>query len=292
MSRFCWPRPGCNQEFREIQAEKFDRNVSPEKINMRYFDTTKSVLALLTLGVCLPVSGLADEPSAAEEHPLKPAIRYAKACLEKVEALPGYEATFYKKEVVGKSVISQQMKIKVRHEPFSVYLYFQTPHEGREVIYVDGANNGKLLAHEAGLFSIAGTMELMPSDPMVMGENRYPITMAGIANAVKVIINRWEEETKYGEIDVKYFPEAKLGSLTCRVVEATHPVPRRQFDSHKIRMWVDTKSGLPVRMQKFGFPRKAGGEPPIIEDYTFTDIKTDTRLTDADFDRNNSKYSF
>ncbi len=259
---------------------------------MRYQRLIVAGFAALTVGSCLQFTSLADEAATPDEHPLKPAIRYAQACLERVEALPGYEATFFKKEVVGTTTISQKMTIKVRHNPFSVYLYFHSPHEGREVIYVEGENNGKLVAHEAGLLSLAGAMELMPTDPMVMSENRYPITMAGISNAVKVMIKRWEEETKYGEIEVKYFKDAKLGSLSCRVVEATHPQPRRQFDNHKIRLWVDSESGLPVRMQKFGFPKKAGAQPPVIEDYTFTDIKTNVRLTDADFDRKNRKYSF
>lgn len=233
----------------------------------------------------------ADEAKTAQ-HPLVPAIKYAKACLEKVEALPGYEATFDKKEVVGTSTVSHKMKIKVRHKPFSVYLYFMAPHEGREVIYVEGKNNGKLIAHEAGLFSIAGAMELEPTSSMAMNENRYPITKAGIANTMKIMIAQWEKELKYGEVDVRYFKDAKLDNMNCRVIEASHPTPRKQFTSHKVRLWVDTATGIPVRMQKYGFPRRAGETAPLIEQYTFTNLKTGVRLSDADFSRNNSKYSF
>ena len=251
----------------------------------------KQFLAALLASAAAPAFGQ-EPPASSQEHPLVPAINYTKSLLKKVEALPGYEATFFKKEVVGKSVVSQKMRIKIRHRPFSVYLYFENPHEGREVLYVDGQNNGKLVAHESGFLSIAGSMELTPTDSMAMSENRYPITMAGIANTLKVMIKQWEAETKYGESEVKYYKDAKLGSMVCRVVETSHPQPRRQFNNHKIRLWVDTASGLPVRMQKFGFPRRAGDQPPVIEDYTFMNIKTDVRLTDADFDRNNTKYSF
>jgi outer membrane lipoprotein-sorting protein len=249
------------------------------------------------VALAVPVIFAASQTAAAQEtqtaeHPLRPAIQYAKACLEKIEALPGYEATFYKKEVVGTSVVSHQMKIKVRHNPFSVYLLFQTPHEGREVIYVEGQNNGKLIAHEAGFLSIAGSMELNPTDAIAMNENRYPITKAGIANTLKIMIKQWEDETKYGETEVKYYKDAKVGNVTCRVIESRHPEPRRQFNNHMVRLWIDSESGLPVRMQKYGFPKKPGTEPPILEDYTFLDLKTDIRLTDADFDRNNTKYSF
>ena len=243
----------------------------------------------LTLG--LPSVNYSDE-AEKKEHPLVPAIKYAKTCLEKVESLPGYEATFWKKEVVGSSTVSHKMKLKIRHKPFSVYLYFLDPHEGREVIYVEGQNNGKLIAHEAGLFSIAGAMELDPTSSMAMSENRYPITNAGIANTMKIMIKQWEEELKYGEIDVKYFKDAKIEGMTCRVIEASHPTPRKQFTSHKVRLWVDTATGIPVRMQKYGFPRRSGEQPPLVEEYTFTNLQTNTRLSDADFSRKNSKYSF
>ena len=109
---------------------------------------------------------------------------------------------------------------------------------------------------------------------------------------VRQTIKTWEEEAKYQGTEVKYFKDAKLGDMTCRVIESTHPKPFRQFKNHKVRLWVDSATGIPVRIQTFWFPRKAGAPAPIVEDYTFMNVKTDVRLSDADFDRNNRKYSF
>lgn len=237
-------------------------------------------------------SVLADEAAKAQEHPLQPAIRYAQGCLKKVQALPGYEATFIKREVVGNTTVSHKMKLKIRHKPFSVYLYFENPHTGREVIYVDGRNNGKLVAHEAGLLSFAGAMELVPTESIAMNENRYPITKAGIVNTMQIMIRQWQEEAKYGETEVKYYKDAKLADMTCKIIESSHPQPRKQFNNHKVRLWIDNATGIPVRMQKFGFPRRAGEQPPVLEDYSFLNLKTNVRLTDVDFDRNNKRYSF
>lgn len=251
----------------------------------------KFALSLILTGLVACQSVSADE-ATTKEHPLQPAIRYAQACLERVQALPGYESVFIKREVVGNSTVSHKMRIKVRHEPFSVYLYFENPHAGREVIYVDGRNNGKLVAHEAGLLSFAGAMELVPTESIAMTENRYPITKAGISNTLQIMIQQWQEEARYGETDVKYYKDAKLANMTCKIIESSHPQPRKQFDNHKVRLWIDNATGIPVRMQKFGFPRREGEQPPILEDYSFLNLKTDVRLTDADFDRNNKKYSF
>lgn len=251
--------------------------------------TIGPALILVVLSLAAPGTYAQSTP---KEHPLQPAIRYAKQCVEKVEKLPGYTATFYKREVVGTTMVSHQMKIKIRHKPFSVYLYFEKPHEGREVLYVEGQNNGKLIAHEAGLFSIAGSMELAPTDDLAMSENRYPITMAGIVNIANEVIKQWENDAMYAGTEVKYFKDAKLGNLNCRVIESTHPKPFRQFKNHRVRLWIDSETGYPVRVQTWGFPRKAGEKPPLVEDYTFTNLETDVRLTDIDFDKNNKKYSF
>lgn len=256
---------------------------------MRIQTTT---IPLLLAAMAIAPACCGDEPTKAAEHPLLPAIRYAEHCLAKVERLPGYEATFLKREVVGKTTVSHRMRVKVRHQPFSIYLYFENPHAGREVIYVDGKNNGKLVAHEAGLLSFAGAMELTPTESIAMSENRYPITKAGIANTLRVMIDQWKEESKYGETAVKYYRDAPLDKMTCKIIESSHPEPRRQFNNHMIRLWIDNETGIPVRMQKFGFPKRAGDKPPIIEDYSFLNLKTNVRLTDADFDRNNKKYSF
>ena len=50
----------------------------------------------------------------------------------------------------GKLNESAYLFLKVRHEPLSIYAYFQDPNRGSEVIYAEGKNGGKLLAHETG----------------------------------------------------------------------------------------------------------------------------------------------
>ena len=268
--------------------------VSGPRISRRGFS---ALIALASVSVTSGrlTSGLvvADEKSAvSSEHPLTPALQHAKACLEKATAMKGYECQFAKKEVVGSETISQTLKMKVRQEPFSVYMLFQDPHEGREVIFVDGKNNGNLLVHEAGFASLIGTLELAPDSSQVMAENRYPVTKAGLAKMVEAVIEQWEEETKYGETEVKYFEDAKVGDSKCRVIESTHPQPRKQFRFHMTRLWIEEKTGLAVRVQQFGFPKKKDAKPPVIEDYTFSSIKPEVRLTDRDFDTDNPSYNY
>ncbi len=251
-----------------------------------------SIVAVAGLAVASGLTVADEKPTASSEHPLVPALRHARTCLEKAEAMKGYECQFAKREVVGTETVSQTMKMKVRQDPFSVYMLFQEPNEGREVIYVEGKNNGNLLVHETGFASLIGTLELAPDSSQVMAENRNPVTQAGIAKMVEAVIGQWESETKYGETDVKYFEDAKVGDSKCRVIESTHPLPRKQFRFHMTRLWIEEKSGLAVRVQQFGFPKKKDAKPPVMEDYTFSAIKPEVRLTDSDFDTDNPSYNY
>ena len=259
--------------------------VETAQLSRRQFAATLAVLA----GASQGASAFAQD---TRTHPLTPALKYAKQSYEKAAALKAYEATFQKRELVNNAIINHRVRMKFRKEPFSVYLYFESPHEGREVIYVDGRNNNNLLAHESGLASLIGTLELSPTGSQAMSENRYPITRAGIANLAKAVIDQWERELEYGETEVKYYKDAKVAEYSCKVIESSHPTPRRQFPFHMTRLWIDDKTGLPVRVQQFGFPAGKNAKPPVVEDYIFTGIRPQTRLTDRDFDVNNPKYNF
>jgi len=249
---------------------------------------------VLCLNIAVLNSSGAELRGQERNHPLDPVIRIVNRSLRKIEQISAYEATFTKRELVGNQMIAQQMRMKFRRKPFSVYFYFYGDDEGREVIYVKGKNNGKILAHETGLAGLVGTLNLDPGDSMAMSENRHPITEAGIEAMVANTLRDLKEATKYDESVVKYYKDAELGKekLMCNVIEVSHPQPRRQFPLKMLRLWIDKKTGITVRLQQFGFPAQKGGKPPVVEDYIFTDLKTDVKLTDLDFDINNPKYNY
>ncbi|QDT38443.1 DUF1571 domain-containing protein [Stratiformator vulcanicus] len=260
--------------------------------SLRRVTLTIAVAAISTVGGSAAFAQEADGES--KEHPLKPAMAWAQRSLKAVQEAGDYSAVFSKREIINREMKSLQTQIKFRREPFSVYMRFiNKDNAGREVLYVKGRNNGNLLAHEAtGLASWAGTLELDPQGNMAMAESRHPITRMGMENLVSAIIRQYETEMKYGETEVKYYPDAKLDERPVLVIESRHPVPRRVFKWHVTRLWIDKETYLPVRVQQYGFPQVQGGKPVLVEDYAYTKIRTDVRLTDADFDRRNPQYQF
>ena len=226
------------------------------------------------------------------QHKLTPVLEIARKCQEQMNTIKDYEAKLQKKEQIGSRLLSQTIQIKFRERPFSVYLKYLNPHVGREVIYVQGKNDGKILAHGTGIESIVGTMTLSPTSPDAMEENRYPITMIGISNMLEKVIQQWDVESQYDDIQVKYYPKARIGQVACKVIETSHSNRRPQFKFHMTRLYIDQQSNLAIRVEQYGFPKRPEDKPPLIEQYTYLDVRPNVSFTDRDFDPSNSKYDY
>ena len=230
------------------------------------------------------------------EHPLMPALRWAYSGVGNVEKLNDYSATLAKRERInGKLNDYEFMFVKLRHKPFSVYMYFLRPQpvKGQEVIYIDGQNNGNMWAHTVGFRdSVVGTVSLKPDGVIAMKNQRYPLTELGILNLVKRLVEVGEQDIKYGECEVKFYKGAKINNRVCTCIEVVHPTPRRNFLFHLARIFVDDELNLPIRYESYDWPKEAGSQPELIEEYTYLDLKLNNGFTDADFDIKNPNYKF
>jgi hypothetical protein len=234
------------------------------------------------------------QPAGPNEHPLMPALRWAREGLPAIEKIQDYTATVIKRERIGSKLGEDQyMAIKVRQKPFSVYSVFVSPasERGKEVLYVEGANNGKMWAHGTGLqLKMFGTVSLDPEGNVAMTNQRYPITQIGILNLTRRLADVAAEEVKYGECEVKYFKGAKINDRVCTCIQVVHPVPRKNFLFNVARIFVDDGLNIPIRYEAYDWPKTEGGAPELIEMYTYLNLKLNVGLTDADFDRYNPAY--
>ena len=232
-------------------------------------------------------------PPVDERHPLAPALKLARTSRKSLEAVRDYQCIIIKRELLSGTVTTQTMEMKFREEPFSVYLKCQDPNPGREILFVNGQNENKLLAHEgSGIKSVFGTVPLALDAPQVRAENRHPITEIGMRNLIEKVITQWEYEGQFGESTVQYFPDAKIGGVSCPAIESMHPQPRKQFPFHLSRLYLDSASNLPVRIENYGFPDAPGKEPPLVEEYTYVKVQTNVGLSNNDFSPKNPAYKF
>jgi hypothetical protein len=236
-------------------------------------------------------------PAAGQTQPksaIALAIETARDSRDAIRKMPAYTCTFSKQEQLKKGPPTRQtMALKFRREPFSVYLKYVDPNAGREVIYVEGRNNGKLHVHEAsGLASLIGTITLMPTCNEAMKDNKYPLTMIGMEKMLDGFIVEWEEAQKHSDTRVQHYPLAKIGETPCLMYEVTHPQQREPFKFHIGRVYFDKKTLLPIRAEHHAFPAKSGAEPQLVEEYSYIDVKPEASLAESDFDVKNEKYGF
>lgn len=245
-----------------------------------------------------PVPAFTPPPVAdAVAHPLDPVLKMAYGGLEAMDkSVRDYTATLVKRERInGKLGEYKYMFVKIRHKPFSVYLYFLGPEKvrGREVIYVEGQNHGKLVAHEAsGISALVPRVKLDPNSDLAMSGEKYPITKIGIRNLTKELVEVGEQDKRHGECEVKFFKGAKVQDRVCTCLQVVHPVPRKHFRFHLARVYIDDEHQVPIRYESYLWPQEAGGTPPLEEEYTYMKLKFNVGLKDSDFDPDNPNYKF
>jgi hypothetical protein len=228
------------------------------------------------------------------EHPLMPALRVAQDGVKFIDAhVRDYSAILYKQERIDGELHEQEVAfVKVRHEPFSVHMFFLAPHKGRECVYIAGPNGekGDLHARDCGFRKKLGVFKLDPDGRLAMAGQKYPITKLGIRNLTTELISVASSDVNYGECDVRTV-QTTIGTATDQrpvtMIEVVHPTPRRNFRFHKAQIFIDNELRVPIRYASYMWPQNPGEEPPLEEAYTYLNLKLNNGFTDADFDPEN-----
>lgn len=243
----------------------------------------------------------------ADSHPLDPGLRLAHETLANIQRdIVDYTALIVKRESPnGKLGVHEFMEAKIRSRkivdgklvtPLSVYLKFIKPEamKGREVIWVEGKNNNKMRAHEGGATGkFLPTVWLDPHGMLAMRGQLHPITEIGFENLVAKLIERGEKERKHAECECEFKPGAKINGRVCTVLQVRHPIPRPHFEFHIAQIFIDDETKLPVRYAAYHWPTDPNDKlGPVIEEYTYLDVKINPGLVDADFDPENPNYNF
>jgi hypothetical protein len=266
-------------------------------------------LAIGSMPVAPASAAKPDRPTNVDEHPLAVPVHVARNRFELIRTqVKDYSCILVKRERVDGILRDYEyMFAKIRHEqrvdgrvvtPFSVYLRFLAPAKikGREVLYVNGQNDGELLARKGGERFSFVTMSLDPLGGSAMRGNRYPITEIGIKRLTQRLIELGQESMRgdaaWRECRVQYFQQSKVGDRLCTCIQVEHPVRRDSLPSHLARIYLDDELQVPIRYEAYDWPTEPGGEPPLLEEYTYLNLKLNEGFTDKDFDRGNPAYGF
>jgi hypothetical protein len=223
------------------------------------------------------------------EHQLAPTIRVLTEVLNNIDTnVRDYTCTFIKRESIdGELGEPQHIMMKVRNQPFSVYMVFLKPNQGREVLFVDGVNNNEMAVLEAGFKRHLGVLNLDPNGMVAMRGQRHPITQVGLRNLTAKLIAGKTAEMQFGECLVASDPNQKIGNRPATLIQITHPTQRKEFATHITRLFLDNELRVPIYYDAYLWPEAPGASPPLDASYTYANLKLNVGLSAQDFDANN-----
>ena len=268
-----------------------------------FFRVTKLVrLWLIGLFFLIGTNSQAEMPT---EHPLAPLIRFAEKRLQTFDReVQDYTCLLVKRERINDRLRdTEHIILKLRHEqknkgksstPFSVYLRYLAPRDvvNREVVYVDGQNRNQMIVWRGGTRMAYITTAVSPTSELALRWQHYPITEIGIKTLTERLLAMGKQEMTHNDCEVTYVEGAKINGRSCLMVQLTHPVRRPDSLYHIARVFIDDKLKLPIRYASYSWPAEKGKDPPLIEEYSYVNIKLNAGLSNQDFDYRNPAYRF
>jgi hypothetical protein len=244
------------------------------------------------------VEPISDTELTKNKHPLDSVLLLARDSLNHIsETIRDYTATLTRQERIGdilteKNISRAKIRNELENQPLSVYILFTQPAavRGREVIWVDGENENKITAHEGGLLNLFRVVQ--PHDGFIaMMGSRYSIAETGIQRLMATLIQHALHDREYGECEVQ-LSEVHSAGVACRRIRVVHPIERKHFIFHVVEVDIDLQRNIPVRLASWMWPETDGAEPPLTEEYIYTDIKLNVGLTNDDFNPDSEQYNY
>jgi hypothetical protein len=210
-------------------------------------------------------------------------VQDAQQVLQKVQ---DYTCLLIKQERIrGKMLPEDFIELKLRQQPFSVYMRWVGPRDmaGQEVCFVAGRNNNKMRVHPTGLKGALGFITIDPRDPRVFEHSHHTITETGLANLTERLRQAWALERTLNKTRIQ-IAEYEYNRRRCLRVDAVRSDPAGgQCPFWRTIAYFDKETHLPVRVELYDWPR--GGNPTgdLVECYSYVNLRFNVSLTDAVF---------
>ena len=223
-------------------------------------------------------------PAAAGEDPASLVFGLETAYAR----VQSYTARFVRQEVVGGALRPRGEALLKFQRPGLMYLrWIAGPPEGREILFVPGRNDNRMLVREPGLLSSLVTVAMAPDSPRVLRESRHPVTDVGIGRLIEVIVDNARRAAAAGELRLKDYGIATAPGGSARRLEAVLPGDGQgRYYCYRLELAVASGSGLPVRATIYDWGER------MVADYEYLDLKLNPVFTAGDFDAANPEYGF
>ncbi len=242
------------------------------------------LMLMLALACLVPASSPSQPPAPS---PLDGPMKLMSEAKQAYQNIRDYTCLFVKREQLrGQMMPEHVIDMKVRAQPFSVYLHWRLPKalENQEVCYVAGKNNGQMRVHSSGALGFIGWVSLDPNDPRAMENSRHTITEAGLGNLIEKYIGRYETEKKLNRTQVR-MGEFEFNKRRCMRIETIHANSKPgDFYSYRAVIYLDKETKLPIRSEAYDWPRQGGpADGDLLECFSYVQMQFNTGLGDEAF---------
>lgn len=205
------------------------------------------------------------------------------------QSVNAYTCRITRQERVGQKLMPVEvMEMRFRRQPRSVYYrWLNEENEGRECVYVEGANNGNVVTRGGKgdpFFLVGKTIALDPNGMLARSKSRYSITQSGLDNMTRRMQEVLEEiesgkNTGFAVSDqgLKRRDESPtpLRHIQQTIARGADPL----FPEGGVRDWYfDPETSRLVLMEAFA------PEQQLMEYYHFDRFFENDLIDDSDFD--------
>lgn len=192
-----------------------------------------------------------------------------------------YTCRMARRERLGGDTIKDHSTVFFKYMKPGRY-YMKWPSDWIELIYAEGRNDNKMVIHGGKLFRFA---HIAVDPALALKYNRHTIKEAGLGYVLDLVLANARLAQGDKEASIAYEKEDRVGNRPTWRFKGVFPSGRGYY-GHVVYLDFDQQLGLPVRIEVYGW------QDEFLEAYSYTDLKLNPGLREADFDIHNTEYHF
>lgn len=230
-----------------------------------------------------------DSPEEMQKLAAKDPLEFLRKSLRWCdERVLEYTCQFQKQEKIDGVILkTETMQMKFRAKTFGLYLkWVGDVTAGQEALYVDGQNDGKVAVHPSGFFGVlVHKVMVEPTSKLALKHSRRPLTFAGMANMLRLVIPQCEKAKANGDLTLTYEGIRDQNGRPAYVFKRVLP-NKNDYPCPVLTIYIDRQFLICVRTDAYDW------DGTLLSQYIYTDILINPGLKDEDFDVGNREYGF
>jgi hypothetical protein len=159
--------------------------------------------------------------------------------------------------------------------------------EGRKVLFVAGQNDDRLLVRKGGRRFGYVVTDVDPASSIVKRESLMPITEIGFSQVLDRTIRTLQQDVAADPSGdntiVEHITTATINGRPCQMLRITHPRRRDGLQFFSASMAIDSALHGPVRFDVYDWPETPDQQPPLMSEFTYTNVTLNAELDDTTF---------